>query len=89
MLSDVATQLPWHGLKLSPDDWKLIFMDALRRELAQPIRIVPSTDGTGFVNIGSSSSQLSVGEMGDLFTIIEAFGAKHGVVFHDSERSAA
>lgn len=85
LLSDVATQLPWHGIKLTPDDWKLIFMDALKRE----VRIVPNIDATGFVNIGSSSSQLSVGEMGDLMTIIEAFGAKHGVVFHDSERSAA
>jgi hypothetical protein len=34
MLTDVATQLPWHGIKLSPDDWKLIFLDALKRELS-------------------------------------------------------
>ncbi len=84
MLTDVATQLPWHGLKLSPDDWKLIFLDALKREL----RMVPNIDGSGFVNLGRSSSDLSKGEMADLITLIEEFGARHGVVFHDPESQA-
>ena len=79
MLTDVATQLAWHGVKLTPDDWKLIFLDALKREL----RMVPNIDGTGFVNLGRSSSDLSKEEMSDLFEIIHAFGARHGVVFHD------
>lgn len=79
MLTDVATQLLWHGVKLTPDDWKLVFLDALNRE----IRMVPNVDGTGFVNLGRSSSNLSKEEMSDLFEIIHAFGAKHGVVFHD------
>ena len=85
MLTDIARQLPWHGVVLKPDDWKLIFLDALKREL----RMVPNLDGTGFVNIGRSSSDLSKGEMGDLMTLIEEFGARHGVVFHDSEARAA
>lgn len=79
MLTDVAEQLPWHGLTLTTSDWKLIFLDALNRET----RIVPNIDGTGFVNLKQSSSDLSVEEMGDLMTLIEAFGASHGVVFHD------
>lgn len=79
MLTDVATQLAWHGMKLSPDDWKIIFMDALNRE----VRMVPNIDGTGFVNLGRSSSDLSKEEMSDLFEIIHAFGARQGVVFHD------
>lgn len=79
MLTDVSTQLKWHGLTLSTEDWKLIFLDALSRE----VRMVPNIDGTGFVNLGRSSSDLSKGEMSDLFEIIHAFGAKHSVVFHD------
>ena len=79
MLTDVATQLPWHGIKLSPDDWKLLFMDALKREL----RMVPNLDGNGFVNLGRSSSDLSKAEMTDLIDLMHAFGANHGVVFHD------
>lgn len=86
MLTDVARQLPWHGVKLRAEDWKLIFLDALKREL----RMVPNIDGTGFVNLGRSSSDLSKAEMSDLFSLIEAFGAAHGVVFHDpAEASAA
>lgn len=83
MLTEVAAQLPWHGIKLSADDWKLIFLDALKREL----RMVPNIDGSGFVNLGRSSSDLSKGEMADLITLIEAFGAQHGVTFHDPESS--
>lgn len=85
MLTDVAQQLPWHGVKLRPDDWKLIFLDALKREL----RMVPNIDGTGFVNLGRSSSDLSKQEMTDLIELIFAFGAEHGVTFHDDQRSAA
>jgi hypothetical protein len=84
MLTDVSHQLAWHGIKLSPDDWKLVFLDALKRE----VRMVPNIDGNGFVNLGRSSSDLSVGEMSDLMEIIAAFGARHGVAFHD-ERAAA
>lgn len=78
-LTDISAQLPWHGVKLSADDWKLIFLDALKREL----RMVPNLDGNGFVNLGRSSSDLSKEEMTNLIDLIEAFGASHGVVFHD------
>lgn len=81
MLSDVACQVRWHGLKLSADDWKLIFLDALKREM----RMVPNIDGNGFVNLGRSSSDLSKQEMSDLMEIISMFGAQHGVTFHDGK----
>ena len=68
-------------IKLTPDDWKYIFLDALKRE----VRIVPNIDGTGFVNIGRSSSDLSRSEMSDLLELITAFGVKHGVKFHDQQ----
>jgi hypothetical protein len=79
MLTDVSAQLPWHGIRLSADDWKLIFLDALKREL----RMVPNLHGTGFVNLGRSSSDLSKEEMTNLIELIHAFGANHGVTFHD------
>lgn len=85
MLTDVAQQLPWHGQKLRPDDWKLIFIDALKREL----RTVPSLDGAGFVSINKSSSDLTKNEMGDLIDLIAAFGAEHGVVFGDDHGGRA
>lgn len=84
MLTDIAQQLPWHGQTLRPDDWKLIFLDALKREL----RLVPNIDGTGFVNINQSSSDLSKSEMSDLIELMHEFGAKHRVTFHDDAKAA-
>lgn len=85
MLTDIAAQLPWHGVKLRPDDWKLIFMDALKREL----RVVPNLDGTGFVNLGRSSRDLSRSEISDLMELIAAFAAEHGVTFGGEASNAA
>jgi hypothetical protein len=79
MLTDVSRQLKWHGVTLRPDDWKLLFLDSLKREL----RMMPNIDGTGFVNLGRSSSDLSIEEMSDLIELIFAFGAKHDVVFNE------
>lgn len=84
MLTDVAVQVEWHGLKLTADDWKLIFLDALKRE----VRMVPNLDGNGFISLGRSSSDLSKEEMSDLFEVIEAFGAARGVEFHDGREAA-
>lgn len=82
MLTEVARQVKWHGQRLSADDWKLVFLSALKQEL----RIVPNLDGTGFVQLGRSSSDLSVAEMGDLMDLIAAFGAREGVTFAEPER---
>lgn len=82
MLTEVARQVKWHGQRLSADDWKLVFLSALKQEL----RIVPNLDGTGFVQLGRSSSDLSVAEMGDLMDLIAAFGAREGVIFAEPER---
>lgn len=84
MLTEVARQLLWHGVKLRPDDWKLIFLDALKREL----RTVPNLEGTGFVNLGQSSSDLTKSEMSDMIELIHEFGARHGVKFADDAVAA-
>lgn len=75
LLNDVAQQTKYHGLRLSPEDYKVLFMDALNRA----IRMVPNIDGTGFVALGRSSSKLSVAEMRDLIELIYAYGAREGV----------
>lgn len=85
MLTDVSQQLLWHGQKLNTEDWKLVFLDALKREL----RIVPNITGNGFVNLGRSSSDLTKAEFSDLIEIIHAFGAEHGVQFQDDREVAA
>jgi len=83
MLTDVARQQTWppgpHGIKLLPNDWKLIFLDALKRE----VRTVPNLDSTGFVNLSGSSSDLSKEEMSEMIELMTAWGAQNGVAFQD------
>lgn len=79
MLTDVARQLDWHGMRYSPDDWKDFFMHALRQA-----RWMPAEDG-GMIPIGMRTSDLGVGEMGELMDLMEAFGARHGVTFSGVE----
>lgn len=83
-LTDVATQVEWHGQRLPPDSWKLIFLDALNGEM----KLVPNLDGNGFVNLGRSSSNLSKAEFSALLELIYEFGARHSVVFHDQQVAA-
>lgn len=84
MLTDIAQQLPWHGQRLRPDDWKLLFLDALKRET----QAIPNLEGTGVVSIGKSSSDLSKGEMSDMIELMLEFGARHNIRFHDRAEAA-
>jgi hypothetical protein len=79
MLEDVASQVVWHGRKLSKEDWKHIFSASLKKQDA-----VPGIDG-GFVVLGQATSKMSVREMGDLMTLMEAFGAERDVKFSAPE----
>lgn len=74
LLTEIADQLPWHGRKLKPEDWKDLFTASLRREL----RMVPNLNGDGFVLLGMRTSDMSRQEMGELIDMILAFGAEHG-----------
>jgi hypothetical protein len=81
MLTDVSIQATHHGRKYAPNDWKVIFLSALGRET----RFVPNLDGTGLIPIGQSSSDLTVAEMADLMTLVEAWGAQNGITFHEPD----
>jgi hypothetical protein len=83
-LTDVAEQLTWHGQKLSTEDWKVLFLGALKQEL----RLVPNLNNNGFVTLGRSSSDLSKSEMADLIEIIHAFGGAHDVKFQKETEAA-
>lgn len=83
LIRPIANSLVWHGQKLSVDDWKLVFVDALKHEM----RVVPNIDGTGFVPLGRKTSKLTVGEMADLMTLIEAFAAQHSIDLWQQEKA--
>lgn len=75
MLGEIAHAVPWHGQKLTPENWKDMFTAALKRQ-----QVVPGLDG-GFVVLGTSTRRMSKAEMGDLMELMSAFAAERGVVF--------
>jgi hypothetical protein len=85
MLTEIAEQREYHGIRLKPEDWKLLFLDALKRE----VRMVPNLDGNGFTSLGRSSSDLSKAEMIDLIEVIYEWGSRNGVVFKEPNQEKA
>lgn len=85
MLTDIARQVPiWGGVKVTKDEWKLIMLDGLKREM----RLVPNLDGNGVVSLsGKSSSELTKDEMSQMIELMFAFGAnpEHPVTFNEPE----
>jgi hypothetical protein len=79
MLGEISQQVTWHGRKLSPESWKIMFSASLKKQ-----DVVPGIDG-GFVVLGCSTSKMTVREMSDLMQLIEAFGAEHEVRFSAME----
>lgn len=88
LLTKLSLSLPWGGARQTPDTWKLLFLDNLRRELSSEPALLPALDKSGgLVNVGTSSSDLTKDEMTMLIELILKFGASHGVEFE--ERAAA
>lgn len=79
LLTEVSRQVDWYGQKLTAEEWKDVFSASLKKQKA-----VPGLDG-GFVILGQRTSKMSVREMADLMTLIEAFGAEKGVRFSAPE----
>lgn len=96
LLTAVSLQVPVNGERKKPEKWKDAFMHGLREALSeqQPdsilLETMPAIDGSGRqVNVGNSTSDLSVEEMSMLIELIYKFGAERGVDFGDEERAAA
>mgnify|MGYP006921374484 FL=1 len=78
-MGDVSRQHEYHGLKLSPEDWRTLFMDALDREA----RMVPNLDGDGLISLGRSSSALSKEEFSNLISTVFEWGNRNGIEWSD------
>lgn len=83
LLTDVARQVEWAGKKRTTEAWKDIFTAALR-SANHELDVVPGIEG-GFVLLGMHTSSMSKSEMGDLMTLIEAWGSQNGVLFSEPE----
>jgi len=80
MLGDISKQVVWHGMKLSPEDWKQMTTAALKK-----YKVVPGIDG-GFVVIGASTSRMSIKEMIDVIDFAYAFGSEHNVKWSEPKK---
>lgn len=76
-LNDLARSLPYHGQRLSAEDYKTLLMDALWRET----RMLPALENDGFVQMRRATSELSVRECEQLIALAYEFGYRHGIVF--------
>lgn len=75
MLSDIAATATINGKRYDKEQWKCIFLKAMGRDA----QFLPTLDGNSFFPTGFRSSDLSVREMSDLQTFIEAWAAENGV----------
>lgn len=75
MLGRVSKRMTINGMKYSDDQWKVIFM----KQMGKEVSFLPTLDGQSFFPTGFRSSDLSKGEMGDLQTLIESWAAEQGI----------
>jgi hypothetical protein len=87
LLTQVARQRPTHnGVKMSPELWKAVFMDAWGAE----VTFLPKLEGDGMFPAGHRSSHLTIGEMASLIEFILAWTAREALTIkHFDERQAA
>lgn len=83
MLSDVSRAKP-EGRTHTPEVWKQLVMHACGHAVQFEIGLNGQPFPTGF-----RSSKLTKRQMSDLIEWIYAYGAEHGVVWTEPERSAA
>lgn len=86
MIGDIAKQVELVGAKRDKEDAKRLLIDAfarVMREAGTPLkqegRILPSLDGSGFVQLGIQSRHFYVKEAAEFIEYLYAFGAEHGV----------
>lgn len=80
MLTDISEQLPWQDwqrreITMSKDEWKDFLTATFKREQ----RMVMGEDGASFVLVGSRTRTMTVSEMAEFITFIEAFALQRGV----------
>lgn len=76
LLGQLASKATYHGLRLSKEDWRTLFVSGIKKEL----RVVMSLNNDGLVPLDNHSSRLSVAEMAACIELIEAWAATNDVV---------
>lgn len=83
-IDDIRAQVPG-AAETSKEDWKLIFLHALRNET----RFLPALDGNGMFPVGQRTSELTKTQLSALLDIIFEWGGRNGVVWTDPAMTRA
>lgn len=84
-LAAFEEQAELSGKRFSKEQWKVIFLQALGKEL----EVLPTLDGKSWFPAGFRSSKLTKFEFMDLLTLIDSEAAKRGVKLPITEESEA
>lgn len=77
LMGQIQKQRPTHmGVKMSPDKWKAVFMQAL----GEHREFLPTLDGDSMFPIGQRSSHLTKGQFSALLELALAWCAREGLV---------
>lgn len=90
MIGDIAKQVDLIGCRRNTEDAKRLLIDAfarVMREAGTPLRqegrILPSLDGSGFVQLGIQSRKFTVKEASEFIEYLYAFGSERSVFWSE------
>lgn len=78
LFSESSKHCEWHGRKLTPTQWKVLFISGHAMATGRGADMVPGLEGE-FVNIRESSAQMSIARMTSLIEYIHAWMAEQEV----------
>lgn len=87
MLTEFAEQAEWAGKKRTTTEWKDLLTGAVKIA-GGGVEAVPGLEG-GIMLLGLRTSEMTVAEMADLITYMEAKAAELGVVLADGASNAS
>lgn len=73
MLTQLSKKAKYHGIWLTADGWKMLFVAQARQELKM---LVPNLDNNGFVDLGGATSNMTVEEISAIIELIFAYAAR-------------
>lgn len=79
LFSEAAKSHAWHGRKLTPTQWKVLFISGHAIATGLGADMIPGLEGE-FVNIRESSASMSISRMTSLIEYINAWMADQEVV---------
>ncbi|MCG7657144.1 recombination protein NinB [Wielerella bovis] len=84
MLADIAAQKKFNGVKLSLEQWKMLFVSGHRIATGGSAQMAIGLEGE-VVNLRESTAKMSVARCASLIEYIQAWGAMNGVRFRAAE----